>query len=148
MGLAALGRPAAPCRHSCRSCSWNHLHANTARMGVYARRIRPSKITCPKGRFIFRDIHTTVGINKKRRDAPPHHNRKGNTHAKTKRFGRDFILVIIGQIISVRQRGAAFCNCRCICLIQTGSPAAGALFPPATFCPWWCFRPWATSLGK
>ena len=41
-----------------RSCSWNHLHANTARMSVYARRIRPSKITCPKGQFIFRDIHT------------------------------------------------------------------------------------------
>lgn len=65
---------------------------------------------------------------------------------KTKRFGKDFILVIIGQIISLFGNAVLRLHCRCICLIRPVRPRCWGLFPPAAFCPWWCFRPWAVSL--
>ena len=65
---------------------------------------------------------------------------------KTKRFGKDFILVIIGQIISLFGNAVLRFALPLYLFDQTGSPRCWGLFPPAAFCPWWCFRPWAVSL--
>lgn len=65
---------------------------------------------------------------------------------KTKRFGKDFILVIIGQIISLFGNAVLRFALPLYLFDQTGSPTLLGLVSAGAFCPWWCFRPWAVSL--